>query len=470
MKLRTPKLRSPTVNRRAFLRGAAGVSVALPFLESLPERSAWAAGDDPVFALFVCTTCGVVPERFFPDATGALTPETLQASGKATAALSAHASNLLFISGLDWLFPNYGDAHGAGFSQALTASKPVGTDHTTRAGGPSADVVIASKVHPALPPLTLYAGNKKNGYMAERLSFAEQGTIRAAVDNPYMLYLELVGLLGPDGGMTPEAEEATRRLLESRNSVHDLVREELAALRQHPRLSAGDRQKLDLHLQSIRDYEIMTAGMGDDLLEQCKSEGLQVSKLEALRDYAYDKYVTTEETARLHMSLVALAFACNFRRVATLQWGDPYDQTVYKVPSNDREWKFSFVCHRGPSDSWSGEPDALAAEAHAEIDVARMESFAEGLAHFEARGLAERSFVLWTNSFRDGPFHAFKNVPHILWGSGGGYLRRGGYLDVGSVPHDRLLNTLITAATQDTGSATDDFGEGAGGLFDPIIA
>ena len=49
------------INRRAFLRGAAGVSLALPFLESLPERSAWAAGDDPIFSLFICTACGVVP-------------------------------------------------------------------------------------------------------------------------------------------------------------------------------------------------------------------------------------------------------------------------------------------------------------------------------------------------------------------------------------------------------------------------
>jgi hypothetical protein len=458
------------MNRRAFLRGAAGVSVALPFLESLPERSAWAAGEDPVFALFVCTTCGVVPERFFPDAPGILTSEGLGANGKATSALSAHADDLLFVSGVNWTFPNLSDAHAWGFSQALTATNPMGSGSNATASGPSADVVIASKVHPQLPPLTLYAGNRRNGYMAERLSFTEQGTIRAAVDNPYTLYLELMGLVDPDGGMTPDAEAATRRLLESRNSVHDLVREELNGLMQHPRLSTADRERLQLHFQSIRDYEVMVSGDGDEALEYCTSEGLDVTKLEALQTYAYDKYVTTEETARLHMSLVALAFACNYRRVATLQWGDPYDQTVYRVPSNDREWKFSYVCHRGPSDGWSGEPDPLAAEAHAEIDVVRMQSFSAGLEHFKARGLADKSFVLWTNSFRDGPAHNFNDVPHILWGSGGGYLRHGGYVDVGSEPNDRILNTLITAATQDTGSVTDDFGGGPGGLLDPIIA
>ena len=33
--------RKKVVNRRAFLYGAGGVAIGLPFLEGLPERSAW---------------------------------------------------------------------------------------------------------------------------------------------------------------------------------------------------------------------------------------------------------------------------------------------------------------------------------------------------------------------------------------------------------------------------------------------
>lgn len=460
---------SRQVNRRAFLRGAFGASVALPFLESLPERSAWAAGEEPVFSLFIGATCGVVPERFFPAETGVLTADGLATASVATSALANHAENLLFVSGVDWVHPNTGDAHAMGYCQLLTASQVVGADSNARASGPSADIVIASKVHPDLEPLTLYAGTK-NAYMAERLSFGEQGTLRAAANNPYTLYLQLMGLVDSGGAMTPDAEEATRRLLVSRNSVHDLVRGELDELMNNSRLSMTDRQKLQQHFQSIRDFEVMSDGMGDQMLEYCTADGLDVTKLEALQTYVWDKYTSTEETAELHMSLVALAFACDYRRVATLQWGEPYDQTIYRVASNDREWRFSWICHRGPSDSYSGTPDPLAEDAHAEIDVVRMQTLAKGLEHFEARGLAERSFVLWTNCFRDGPGHSFKNIPHILWGSGGGYLRHGGYVDVVSQPNDRMLNTLITAATQATGSPTEDFGDGPGGLLDPIIA
>lgn len=88
------------INRRAFLRGTAGVTVGLPFLESLPERSAWAAGHAPVFSFFICAVDGVVPAKFFPSATGELTSESLAAAGKATSNLSAHANDLLFVRGI----------------------------------------------------------------------------------------------------------------------------------------------------------------------------------------------------------------------------------------------------------------------------------------------------------------------------------------------------------------------------------
>jgi hypothetical protein len=440
------------------------VSVALPFLESLPERSAWAAGEEPVFSLFVCTSCGVYPERFFPDAPGPLTSEGLAVEAKATSALADHADPQTFLSGIDWIFPSTGDSHALGYCQVLTATEPVGIDGRAMASGPSADVVIASKVHPGLQPLTLMAGNR-GAYIAERLSFDQQGAVRAAVTNPYTLYLELMGLLSPGGGMTPEADAAARRLAESRNSIHDLVREELTALITNPRLGVEDRRRLDLHFSSIRDLEVDMS----ELPLGCNVDGLDRARLEALSGYVYDQR-STEEIARLHMSLVALAFACDHRRTATLQWGDGYDHTVYDVPSNGRGWPLSYVCHRTESDGAVGNPpDQLAAQAHAEIDVVRLQSFAAGLEHFRARELQDRCFVMWTNHFRDGPGHAFKNVPHILWGSGGGYLRRGEYLDVGSVTNDRLLNTLISAATQHTGTTTEDFGDGPGGLLGALV-
>jgi hypothetical protein len=96
-----------TLNRRAFLTGAGGVAIGLPFLESLPNRSAWAADSTPVFSLFIVAQNGVVGKNFFPSATGALTTAGLAgATGMATSVLSPHAANLLFLKGIN--YPNPG--------------------------------------------------------------------------------------------------------------------------------------------------------------------------------------------------------------------------------------------------------------------------------------------------------------------------------------------------------------------------
>ena len=165
------------------------------------------------------------------------------------------------------------------------------------------------------------------------------------------------------------------------------------------------------------------------------------------------------------MGLVALAFACGYSRVAAMQWGDGTDATKYDVPSNaSLGWPFHHLSHRVASDSATGS-NATAENAHAEIDELRMETLAAGLDQFAARGLQDKGFVMWTNHVSDGPSHSFRNVPHIIWGNGGnGYLKQGQYVDAANSVNNKLLNTLITAATQDTGTPTEDFGDGTGQL------
>lgn len=461
----------PGFNRRAFLRGAAGVTVGLPFLESLPERSAWAAGHAPVFSLFICAVDGVVPASFFPDELGELTAAGLADAGKATSQLSAHAKNLMFVKGINWPANPVAEPHAESLCMALTATPPSNTGVTAMAGGPSADWVIARKVQPQTPPLTLFAGHK-GGYIDERLSFtgAGPGMVTAASDNPYALYQKLVGIVSPNGTPTPGSGDAGRLLFESRKSVNDLVRDDLRELMGNSRLSSADRERLQQHFDAIRDVEDTLDGMGSGMVQGCAWGGVEISKLEALQTFKFSDNGMIEDIVRLHMSLVALAFACNYNRTATLQWGGGTDSTIYPVASNaSLGWTFNFICHRNQSDSLSGD-NPLAALAHAEIDVLRMQTLAAGLDHFKARGLQDKSLVMWTNAIGVCPSDSFKNVPHIIWGDGGGYLKQGAYVDAGGSHNAPLLNTLISAAIQDTGETVNDFGSGPAGQFAALLA
>ncbi|HEX2674580.1 MAG TPA: DUF1552 domain-containing protein [Polyangiaceae bacterium] len=458
------------IHRRAFLRGTAGVVLGLPFLESLPERSAWAEGKAPVFSLFICAVDGVVPTRYFPDALGVLTTDGLAATEKATSKLSAHAKNLLFVRGIRWPGNPTGEPHAESLCMALTAVPPTSHGSNALAGGPSADWVIARKVQGDTPPLTLYAGQKQ-GYINERLSFSAVDTVTPASNNPYELYQKLVGIVSANGTPTPGAPQAQQLLLESRKSIHDLVRDDLRALMGNSRMSSADRQRLQQHFDAVRDAEVTMGNMGEEMVRGCAWGGVEISKLDALQTFKYDNNGMIEDVARLQMSLVALAFACNYNRTATLQWGDGTDHTVYHVPSNETlgNWNFNFICHRNQSDGSAGM-NPTAEKAHAEIDVVRMQTLAAGLDHFKARGLQDKSFVLWTNAIAECPSDSFRNVPTIIWGDGGGYLKQAAYVDAVNSTNSPLLNTLISAAVQDTGETMENFGDGPAGQLAVVRA
>jgi hypothetical protein len=459
--------RRTLINRRAFLRAGA-VAVGLPFLEGLPERSAWAADAPPVFSLFIVAACGVVGSKFFPSAVGPLSAASLAGeTDKATSVLSPHAENLLFLKNVN--FPMSGPTacgHAQGLCMSLTAAPSGGAGQTAYSNGISADLVIAQAVNASgSDPLTLYAGNRNNGYIAERISFKGSGSgqVRSADDNPYTLYAKLIGVSGSSGtaasGNLPSGTDAAAELLASRKSVNDLIRAELSSLMSQPALSAADKQRLQQHFDSIRDTEVKITQMG----AACAKDGLSTSQIEAYKSgLAFKTNGMIEDVAKLQLELVSLAFACNFNRVATLQHGDATDKTIYSVPSNaSLGWPFHYISHRVQSDAASGS-NPTAEQAHAEIDVLRMKTLLHGLDHFKARGLFDKSFIMWTNHIADGPSHSFKNVPFIIAGDAGGYLKQGAYVDTGNVTNNRVFNTLIAAATRDKSAWTKNFGAGTG--------
>jgi len=467
--------RRKTINRRAFLYGAGTIAIGLPFLEGLPERSAWAANAQPIFTFFLCGACGVEPKKFWPGSTGALSG--LLSSGKAVDALAAQAANLLIVKGIQFpLSGPSGCGHAQGLSQALTGKTPTGNGNQATATGPSVDFVISKAINPTgTDPMTLYAGNVKNGFIADRLSFDDSARVRASVDNPYKLYQKLTGLAAPagsGGGSTggsaggggtvsnPQAEE----LIKKRKSVNDTIRAELNSLMQNPKLSSADVQRLKQHFDAIRDSETTMTTMGTQMAAVgCTLDGVDTSVYQALSSWKYNATNVAnggiENIVELHMGLVALAFACDYNRTGTLQWGDGTDHTVYQTPANQTlgNWNFHYISHRTQSDGAVGQ-NSTAEAAHAEIDVVRMTTLAKGLKHFADRGLQNKSVVVWTNHVAEGN-HSMKNVPFVLWGNAGGVLKQGQYVDAAGATNGQLYNTIITAAT---GNASPNFGSSGG--------
>jgi hypothetical protein len=457
------------INRRAFLTGGGLVAVGLPFLEGLPSRSAWAQEAAPVFTFFVVGQNGVVGKNFFPSATGALTTASLAgATGMATSVLSPHAANLLFVKKINYPVPGPRQCgHAEANVQTLTGLAPATNGNAAHSAGPSADTLIAKALGGA-DPLALYSGAK--GFIAERISFkaAGAGQVRSADVNPYLLYSKVVGLpqsTPTDPNMPPAMDPVAQEIATKRKSVNDFVRAELQSLMGMSALSTADKQRLDQHFQAIRDIEVNLPPVPTGAA--CSMTGIPTAEYEAMKSNFRFDGAKMEQYVRLHMQIMAVAFGCNYSRVATLQWGDGTDGTKYDVPSNSGlGWSFHQLSHRIQSDSASGN-NPTAEAAHHEIDEVRMKTFLAGLDAFKAHGLENNAQIIWTNTIADGPSHSTQGVPMIVWGSGGGYLKQGTFIDAGGTQNAKILNTLITAGTRDKTTAPTLIGSG---IYDAMKA
>ncbi len=461
------------INRRGFLFGLGGAAVALPVLESVNflgrPAKAGAADGTPVYSVYIrqgngCQQAGFgEAERFWPRATGVLTAENLgtENADRALSELSGYADKLLFVRGTRFGFPGNDCGHSGGLNQVLTAARVTGSGPGSLAGGESVDWFLGKRLNPGgADPLTLMSG-PQDAYIAHGLSYSGNGQLRGAVNNPFAAYQDFVGL----GGAPDEVLEA---ILARRMSVNDLVREEMQDLLSKPNLAAADKQRLQNHFDAIRDFEI---GMS------CELPGDQVSAMEAIGNAAAENN-NRVRVAEMMMDLVAMAFACDATRIATIQIGTGNDQTRYTV-NGDVQNTFHRISHRIDGDGDVGDPIDNADVLHHEIDriYARMfRHLLDRLSEYtgpSGGSLLDDSIALWTNDLANGPPHSYDNIPQILAGGGGGALRTGQYIDAGGVTHNKFLNTLITAAgvRNDNGDAYDSFGDGSleGGIIDEML-
>jgi hypothetical protein len=444
-------------NRRRFLMGTGGAVFALPFLPSLAPRNARAGTESPSFFVAMrqangvqCATQGE-PDRFWPSSHGPLTTEAMLAENRAVAELADHAADLLIVSGTRFAFPGNGCGHSGGGNQCLTAARvsdtPAGNE--SLAMGESVDNVIARQLNdPGVDPLTLYVG-RKSGYIDEVLSYRGPLDLRGADDNPWTVFEREFGLIGV-------GEQLIAQIKARRTSVNDLVKEQMSSLLASPRLSALDRQRLELHRSAVRDIEINLA------CELPPAE--QLTAMEAMSDGAQEND-NVEAVARMQADLIALAFACELTHAATLQIGDGNDGTEYTV-AGQKLPNFHMISHRIYAHGDTGDPIVGAETMHHEIDRIHGRMFkylvdrlAERLTSTGQR-LLDCTIALWTNDLAD-RYHSYSNIPQVIVGNANGYLELGQYVDAGSVTHNKLFNTILNAVgcTKDNGDPIDDFGD-----------
>ncbi len=463
MSLQITRMRGRT-GRRMFLRGAAGVCVGLPLLESLLPREA--RGADGGIRRFIgfLTGNGVNQQTFWPSAIGQLDAASL--ADCALHPLSAHVGRLLIPRGLHTVPVGFtqatpGDDHQKGWGHRLTAA-PLDPS-TFYPTGISIDQLMAAKLNPGgRPALTLSVGPRP-GSMVAHSSYTAPMQPVTPENNPWLAYKDLMGLSGLD-------EAQLQRLVARRQSVLDLLEQEFDELHAKD-IGQADKQKLEMHLDTIRDLEL---DMFDGLVP-CELPPERAQELEALDPGTLEFDAQYKTVGRMQMDLIALAIACGSTIAATLQWHYGVAGPIFTWDGLEGVYNHHKLSHGNTADDNTGAeiPDYLFQIAMIDAWYAgELAYFADKLAAYEEGDatVLDNTALCWLNDLSNGLAHTYTNLPYVLVGSCGGYLKTGQQISCtasGSFDqsedagHSMLLTTLLNAVgvTDDDGGPMQSFGD-----------
>ncbi len=466
------------MKRRHFLRGAAGVAVGLPFLEGLAPRGVSAAeGSNGCRFIGLMQSNGVDVTRFWPTGEfGELTAGTL--AGTALEVLGDYADRITIPRGIHTsptnADPVVGDGHARGMAHRLTATPSA--PGSTFSRGISLDQFIAQQLNPSgRPALTLQVG-PQYGSVLGILSYLGPETPALGENNPWLAYQDLVGLSGLD-------EEALARIVARRESVLDLVSDDFDSLLARDDLSAHDREKLDMHFTAIRDLEI---DMFEGGLVPCEIGPELLGELQALDPNTVSLDASFREITRLQIEVMVLAIACGATRAGTIKLGNGAGGPIYTWDGMDHAYNHHKLSHGNTQDDNSGSMVEGFEDMIHQIDqwhaaqfrflIERLDSYSEG-----DGTVLDNSSVVWMNDLSHGLFHTDTDMPYVMAGSCGGYLRTGQHIKVNEaaqtdfysdMPHNRLLTTLANAVgcTAEDGGPVTHFGDPEWGLAGEIDA
>jgi hypothetical protein len=408
---RTPQPRP--IARRTFLRGV-GVTMALPFLESLATRagtSAMAAAADGAAAAFpkrfavMFMGNGVNPTHWWAKGSGA----DLQ-FGKTLEVLEPVKSKVNVINGL---FNKTATGHG--IHPPMTGNLLTGVPISKGAiihSGISMDQMLANRIGQDTPQasMVLACEQPMTGYHETNYSNAYGSHIswqNADSPVPNEIYPSL----------------AFDSLFENRGSLRNLsvldrVRERAAKLGQQ--VSAADKAKLDEYLTSVRDVEKKIQRMRDDkdkAEDKAKEKGKPLFAMKRPEDGLPEDL---REHAKLMCDIIALGFQTDKTRVASLILARDLS-TLYYPFLNVRE------AHHGASHNDTSDGYARIVQFH----LSQLAYLAKKLDEMpEGSGsVLDNCCLMFISNMFSGTKHDNSRVPVITVGGLGGTLQTGRALD-----------------------------------------
>jgi len=481
------------MNRRIFLRGVAGAAVAAPFLTSVNEKKAKAATSPNRLVIFY-THNGCLTDRWFPKVTnGALTADAL--AGTTLQGLTPFVDKVLVPRGFRSM-NEYGrgqtiDPHDQAMGSKLTCAT-IDPDNKRYATAASLDHVIAKQINPGgKTPLVLSVGAASTS-IKELVSFSAPGTAFPAIVNPMTVYGQLTGVFGSGGTPTTPGAAADWHVLRGKSAI-DLVRGDLNRYKAL-KMSNDDQHKISDWLDLLRQTEmgIMTGTGGSatggasctkaaaeadpfKVTAAAVTAGSPTGKITLGNvlgnkpDPVGDANLATSFTlgGDLMLNMIALSMICDINRVllmvypgyVTFNWdGIMHTKEHHGLSHRTGDFSVGGACGVMNVLTMINQIDQWYAGKYVKL-VSLLNSISEGDGK-----LLDHTATMWLPELSDGAAHNQNNLPIVIAGGAGGYLKQGAVVNVEATGTPQAGNSDSTCKDGSTGGQIGNTGSTGGNV------
>jgi hypothetical protein len=436
-----------SLSRRGFLRGA-GITLALPWLESLPLRAASGKraappADDTPPTRFACVyfSNGVEPAHWWVRGSGAD-----MELGPVLEPLAPFRDDIVVIDGLFNEQAVKNPSAHLGRMPNLLSGAWVSLDQNEIRVGRTMDQVLAQRIGPATAIPSLALGVEPTELRLEDgLSMIYGSCISWASDTrpatkeiyPSRAFDQIVGVGGE------------RRL---DRTILDQVLEDARSLRNQ--IARSDREKLDEYLASIRDIETRI----DQATRDGRLEGWQPTLTAPDMPRPQEQLPQdVPQHMRLILDLIVLAFRMDKTRIATCMLNNDLSQMNFGFLDGVQGSLHLDLTHNGRDPELEAmylKTNQFHIQQFAYL-IRRLSEVDEG-----GRSLLENCLLMGCSNLFDGDRHQADRMPIVLAGRGGGTLETGRVLNcLEADDEDRRACSLYLSLMDRMGVELPRFGD-----------